>query len=170
MRKAYLDTPNGQIHARFWHEDKPGLPLLSLPPAPHSGLYFMTLAEHLNHPMIAVDYPGTGGSSPLDVKPAIEDYARIIGGLLPKIGKVNLMGFHSGCLVALEMTKRFNAQIEYITCIDFPYFEAVVRKKYLMSFSDVEPPKKPNDLFKSCLLYTSPSPRDATLSRMPSSA
>ena len=25
-------------------------------------------------------------------------------------------------------------------------------------------------LFKSCLLYTSPSPRDATLSRMPSSA
>ena len=24
--------------------------------------------------------------------------------------------------------------------------------------------------FKSCLLYTSPSPRDATLSRMPSSA
>ena len=26
------------------------------------------------------------------------------------------------------------------------------------------------DLFKNCLLYTSPSPRDATLSRMPSSA
>ena len=26
------------------------------------------------------------------------------------------------------------------------------------------------DLFKTCLLYTSPSPRDATLSRMPSSA
>ena len=25
-------------------------------------------------------------------------------------------------------------------------------------------------LYKSCLLYTSPSPRDATLSRMPSSA
>ena len=26
------------------------------------------------------------------------------------------------------------------------------------------------ELFDSCLLYTSPSPRDATLSRMPSSA
>ena len=26
------------------------------------------------------------------------------------------------------------------------------------------------DLLKNCLLYTSPSPRDATLSRMPSSA
>ena len=28
----------------------------------------------------------------------------------------------------------------------------------------------PNDLYKSCLLYTSPSPRDAESSRMPSSA
>ena len=27
-----------------------------------------------------------------------------------------------------------------------------------------------NDVFQICLLYTSPSPRDATLSRMPSSA
>ena len=27
-----------------------------------------------------------------------------------------------------------------------------------------------DDLFRACLLYTSPSPRDATLSRMPSSA
>ena len=27
-----------------------------------------------------------------------------------------------------------------------------------------------HDSFKGCLLYTSPSPRDATLSRMPSSA
>ena len=26
------------------------------------------------------------------------------------------------------------------------------------------------DLYRACLLYTSPSPRDATLSRMPSSA
>ena len=30
--------------------------------------------------------------------------------------------------------------------------------------------RKMNDEIMSCLLYTSPSPRDATLSRMPSSA
>ena len=29
---------------------------------------------------------------------------------------------------------------------------------------------KTDDIFRICLLYTSPSPRDATLSRMPSSA
>mgnify|MGYP003310065893 CR=1 FL=1 len=31
-------------------------------------------------------------------------------------------------------------------------------------------PKKVHELYGTCLLYTSPSPRDATLSRMPSSA
>ena len=38
--------------------------------------------------------------------------------------------------------------------------------------SQQEMPDKTNDdaLFADCLLYTSPSPRDATLSRMPSSA
>ena len=30
--------------------------------------------------------------------------------------------------------------------------------------------KQADKLYKDCLLYTSPSPRDATLSRMPSSA
>ena len=30
--------------------------------------------------------------------------------------------------------------------------------------------KLDNEVFSNCLLYTSPSPRDATLSRMPSSA
>ena len=35
----------------------------------------------------------------------------------------------------------------------------------------IEPPPVPRrDIPEGCLLYTSPSPRDATLSRMPSSA
>ena len=38
--------------------------------------------------------------------------------------------------------------------------------------SEDELPEEPSeeDKIKDCLLYTSPSPRDATLSRMPSSA
>ena len=35
---------------------------------------------------------------------------------------------------------------------------------------DSEGPSPFRDMFEPCLLYTSPSPRDATLSRMPSSA
>ena len=35
---------------------------------------------------------------------------------------------------------------------------------------DAEPPDRPDVRLLSCLLYTSPSPRDRTRSRMPSSA
>ena len=46
------------------------------------------------------------------------------------------------------------------------YVKGVVDKKdgWVMDFQEIE------KAFKPCLLYTSPSPRDATLSRMPSSA
>ena len=37
-------------------------------------------------------------------------------------------------------------------------------------YSDDKPRQEYLDWLVSCLLYTSPSPRDATLSRMPSSA
>ena len=43
------------------------------------------------------------------------------------------------------------------------------RVKVLQPFTVTETKNK-FDLFITCLLYTSPSPRDATLSRMPSSA
>ena len=36
------------------------------------------------------------------------------------------------------------------------------------SFGEIKKPETIN--YRTCLLYTSPSPRDATLSRMPSSA
>ena len=44
-----------------------------------------------------------------------------------------------------------------------------IAKKYDQSFSNFDKLKTP-EIINSCLLYTSPSPRDATLSRMPSSA
>ena len=43
-----------------------------------------------------------------------------------------------------------------------------VKKQFSILIADAEGELKDKDL--TCLLYTSPSPRDATLSRMPSSA
>jgi len=146
MRKAYIKSSSGQIHLRYWNEGHSGLPLLCLPPAPHTGLYFHTFATHYDGPLITLDYPGTGGSTPLETKPAIEDYARIIGGLLPKIGKVNVMGFHSGCLIALELIESFGAQIEHVFCVDFPLFDKATREKFQTHYDDVKPPQKPEEL------------------------
>ena len=51
--------------------------------------------------------------------------------------------------------------------------EAYDKDKLIAVFSQKSPDTKTpglDDLYRTCLLYTSPSPRDATLSRMPSSA
>ena len=46
-----------------------------------------------------------------------------------------------------------------------------IKTHILITSGQIELAKEANQLFlSSCLLYTSPSPRDATLSRMPSSA
>ena len=46
----------------------------------------------------------------------------------------------------------------------------IVEPEYCRDFLSQHPMRCINDRFYTCLLYTSPSPRDATLSRMPSSA
>ena len=46
----------------------------------------------------------------------------------------------------------------------------VYENDHVLAFHDINPQKKIHVLVIPCLLYTSPSPRDATLSRMPSSA
>ena len=47
---------------------------------------------------------------------------------------------------------------------------ALMSEEALLNTLSLEPASLEGRFFPSCLLYTSPSPRDATLSRMPSSA
>ena len=53
---------------------------------------------------------------------------------------------------------------------DFPGQEVVKEKLQVFIQSSVIREESLDHVLLSCLLYTSPSPRDATLSRMPSSA
>ena len=65
------------------------------------------------------------------------------------------------------ITKKANLEI-LISSIFFP---TQISNKLLSSVADAYiVPNCPWVIDNSCLLYTSPSPRDATLSRMPSSA
>ena len=69
-------------------------------------------------------------------------------------GRVNLMGEHldynQGCVIPLQINKSVNV--------------------YLKKDTTIEGIKIKSENFDHCLLYTSPSPRDRTRSRMPSSA
>ena len=146
MRRTYFGAPHGQLHAYLWHADNEKNPLLCLPPAPHTGIYFKTLAKHLDWPIIAVDYPGTGGSDRLKGKPKIEDYAAALKSIIEASGPVHLLGFHSGCLVALEMAQKLGDQIAELILIDGPFFDAAKRETYKAGFPDITLIEDLNDL------------------------
>ena len=65
-----------------------------------------------------------------------------------------------------NLSHRFGYQ-----CPNWPYFRDVrIERMHYMAKSGVLSQTLTTTMHVTCLLYTSPSPRDATLSRMPSSA
>ena len=137
IRKTYLDTPRGQIHVRelaaLGAETAP--PLLCLHPSPYSGAYYETAMPLLNQErrVIAPDYPGYGGSYRLSDPPSIEEYASaILDSVVAREEdtRIDLLGFHSGCLVGAEIGRRAPERIRHAVLIDVPYFDADIQQKF----------------------------------------
>lgn len=86
--------------------------------------------------MIAPDYPGHGGSDAHRADPSVADYAAAISALVDAAsagGPVDLMGFHMGCLVAIEMGLLFPDKVRRIALVDVPAYDAAQREEYLQS-------------------------------------
>jgi pimeloyl-ACP methyl ester carboxylesterase len=135
IRKRYVESSVGEIHVReIAADNEQTAALICLHPAPSSGLYFATVLPLLNNRrrVIAPDYPGYGGSAKQDHPRSIEEYA---GAMLETIdgleidGPVDLFGFHTGCLVALEMALQTPQRIAKLVLCDVPYFSIDVRQK-----------------------------------------
>ena len=127
MRRFYRDSRHGQIHVREWASsgEETAPPLLCLHPAPYSGAYFETVAPLLNagRRILAPDYPGFGGSDSLSQPPAISDYADAMLDAFEGEKGFHVAGFHTGCLVAVEMGITADTKIQSLIIIDVPYFE-----------------------------------------------
>lgn len=133
-RRAYIDGPFGQIHIHQWGQiDRSSEIILCLPPSPFTGQAYNTLAPKLIKKsesdicVIAVDYPRFAGKR----KPSIQDYANVVNAVIAQIctaKTVTLLGFHTGCLVAVETSLISKTQIERLVLIDVPYFDEDKRK------------------------------------------
>ncbi len=117
------------------------LPLVCLHPAPFDGTYFAGFAAHFpgEREIWAPDYPGYGGSAPPPHQPGIDNYAAALlaalSGLLT--GRIHLLGFHTGCLVACEMALQAPDKIADLVLIDVPYYDAATqREKYAADVND----------------------------------
>lgn len=145
MRKAYVDGPFGQIHVQIWgggsttmvRTDADGCPppLICLPPAPYSSVALNTLAPLLadERTVIGLDYPGHGGSESGSRPASIEDYAAAaacVARTLSPDRPVNLFGFHSGCLVAVETAISHPDCVDKLVLVDIPFFDTETRAKF----------------------------------------
>ncbi|MFK8051417.1 MAG: alpha/beta fold hydrolase [Woeseiaceae bacterium] len=144
IRKHYIDTPLGQLHVRtLAAETKAGKPpLVCLHPSPYSGAYFDTIMPLLNgqRDIVALDYPGYGNSYVPTSQPDISDYAAAVHTVIEDItghqlygGRVDLLGFHTGCLVGVETAIRFSQEIRHLVLCDIPYFLPKMQASLLAS-------------------------------------
>lgn len=132
----------GGIH---WYEWKPkdealtgpaAPDLVLLHPMPHAGDFFETIAPFLaaGRTVIAPDYPGYGRSDPYPETPTIGVYANAVIDVLharDTHGRADLFGFHTGCLVAVEMALRYPREIHRLVQVDVPFFSPEKREELL---------------------------------------
>lgn len=140
MKKAYANTRHGQVHLRqlpaLGPEPAAGNPLVCLHPTPYSGLFYETIAPYLaqGRSVIAPDYPGYGASDVVKAEPSITQFAEAMVDALQALGAApgyDLLGFHTGCLVAVEIAHLVPNLIEKLVLVDVPYFEPVKRSQML---------------------------------------
>lgn len=133
MRRTYASTRLGQIHLRFLDaRRKPdGVPLVCLHPFPYSGAFFETVAALLSdrRMVCAPDCPGFGGSDVPEKMLSMKALAVTVLEALEAArelpaGPVDLMGFHSGCLLAVEMARLNPDRVRRLVIVDVPYFTA----------------------------------------------
>ncbi len=134
-------TTRGELHARL---DGPSAssqpPLLMLHPLPHSGAFFdhITALIAPNRRVLRPDYPGFGDSPPLPQQPTIEAYGEILTALLDTLGidgPVDVVGFHTGCLVAVEMALQMPNRLRRLHLVDIPYFAAEKREAMMVKIA-----------------------------------
>jgi pimeloyl-ACP methyl ester carboxylesterase len=107
--------------------------LVCLHPLPHDGSFFDTAAPLMaqRRPVLCPDYPAFGDSPPLNDIWTLEGWADALGkGLatLPTGTPVDLLGFHTGCLVAVEMALRDPRRFGRLVLVDAPYFDPEQRR------------------------------------------
>ena len=127
IRRAYVDSIWGQLHYRELGGG-PRPPLVCFHATAYSGQTFEPFMPYLADArrVIAIDTPGYGHSDGPPELPSFESYAATLAEALPVLvgaGPVDLFGFHTGAMLAVEMALQSPAQVRRLVLVGVPYFE-----------------------------------------------
>lgn len=131
VRRVYVDGPFGQMHIRVTGEqgwDRP--PLICFHMSPMSGRVFqrfLAALENRGRRGVAIDTPGFGMSDPPATPPAIADYSRAMKAAIQAlglVGPVDLMGYHTGSMIAADIAATWPELVRRLVCVSAPVFTA----------------------------------------------
>jgi pimeloyl-ACP methyl ester carboxylesterase len=154
IKKAYADTPHGQVHYRYVSPANPTKDtLIFLHKSASSSVSYTNLITHyasLGHPCYAPDMPGFGGSfdpSESTIAVILEQntkfYVELFWGVFTSLGLVakgfHVMGHHSGASLAAEMGATYPETVKSICLVGAAVMpaedRAAMKEKYFATFN-----------------------------------
>ncbi len=133
VQRAYAFGPYGEIHYRRAGPTGARSPLLLLHPCPSSSSVFEAFVAEMgrDRSAIAPDLPGFGMSDPPEAAPTMAFYAAAMLELVAELGLgiVDVMGYHMGGLVAVEMARQQPYVVRKMVLIGAPAFTDEERKR-----------------------------------------
>ena len=133
LRRGYLETPQGQVHYRRACARAAGTSaLVCLHPTPFSSRFYAEFQHALiGVETLALDTPGFGESDPVATV-TIEALAQRLAEALAGVpGQVDVLGFHTGCLLGLEIASVAAERVRRLVLIDAPVLDPTGRKAAL---------------------------------------
>lgn len=150
IERDFIAGPFGQVHVRIARPATKAqhLPLVLFHPTPYSSDYFLKFMRLMatDRTVIAIDTPGYGDSDrPMTLQP-IDGYAESAAAVLTAMGyggekglAVDLLGYHTGTLIATEMAIRHPAMVRRLVLPGLPFFTGEARQKAYQDNAKPEP-------------------------------
>jgi pimeloyl-ACP methyl ester carboxylesterase len=156
VRRSYFDCRYGQLHVRTAFPSSGGFDehttLVCLHASPLSSRSYARFLPEIgrDRSVYAPDMPGYGESEAPQSKPTIADYAAAMGDFLAQMRfrQVDLLGHHTGALIATELALQRPEQVRRIVLVALPIFSTQEREAFNRTSHVVPPSEDGNHLLR----------------------
>lgn len=130
IRRAFFDATGGQLHFRRASPASAAgdrTPIVLLHQSPLSGRMFSELLPQLARDRVvyAPDTPGYGESAAPAAVPSVEQYGAALQSFIANLKEpVDLVGYHTGALLAAHIAARYPTTVRRLVLISYPLFNA----------------------------------------------
>lgn len=160
VRRTYVDVSCGQLHLRIATAKRRPQPrtVVAFHMSPMSGRIYESLQVRLARArsVIAPDTPGFGLSDAPNRLPKIGDYSDLLWEGLRRAGvttPVDLIGYHTGSLIAADMAARFPRRVRRAALISAPVFTNAERRALHKHYRRVVPKRDGSHLARMWRSY-----------------